>query len=65
MMQVENMVVAQGRNIIVMQGGNMVVAENMVVELEGGNMVVAWLHHCGMEIHTLHPFLLPVIAMLI
>ena len=78
MMHVENMVVAQGRNIIVMQGGDMVVAqgenmvvaqgENMVVELggeHGCSMVVAWLHHCGMEVHTLHSFLLPVIAMLI
>ena len=42
MMQVENMVVAQGRNIIVMQVGNIVVAqgENMVVA-QGENMVVA------------------------
>ena len=46
--------------------GNMVVAQrrNMVV-VRGGNIAVAWLHHCGMEVHTLHPFLLPVIAMLI
>ena len=52
------MVVAQGENMVVAQGGNMVV-------VRGGNIVVASLHHCGMEVHTLHPFLLPVIAMLI
>ena len=53
MIQRENMVVMQGWTMAVVQGGR------------GRNIVVAWLHHCGMEVHTLHPFLLPVIAMLI
>ena len=52
------MVVIQRGNMVVMQGWNMLL-------VQGGNIVVAWLHHCGMEVHTLHPFLLPVIAMFI
>ena len=68
MTQEWNMVVMQGWNMVVMQGWNMVVMQgwNMVV-MQGWNIVMAqgmnMVAHYGMELHTLHPFLLPVIAM--
>ena len=45
------------------QWGNMVIMRwwNVVV-VQGGNIVVVWLNRCGMEAHTLHSCLLPVIA---
>ena len=52
---------AQWGNMVIMRWWNHNLWWNVVV-VQGGNIVVAWLNRCGMEAHTLHSFLLPVIA---